>query len=139
MKNRLVKNDSLINGRTQKESVLFVLRRLATLNISVHIVLATLHNYEGHLKIKAKCDSTASTAVQSLQEHREGTNVVMSTKREVKPVLPKTGQLMIEDTAEFVLCQPRLIPLKSFTLQKLESMLEKAQELQKEQQAGKSD
>lgn len=65
----------------------------------------------------------------------------MSSQREVvvKPILPKTGQLMIEDTEEFLLCKPRLMPLKSFTLQKLEGMLEKAQELQKQQLAGKSE
>lgn len=65
----------------------------------------------------------------------------MSSQKEVvvKPILPKTGQLIIEDTEEFLLCKPRLVPLKSFTLHKLEGMVEKAQELQKEQQAGKSE
>ncbi|XP_017777103.1 PREDICTED: BBSome-interacting protein 1 [Nicrophorus vespilloides] len=41
---------------------------------------------------------------------------------DLKPVLPKSGQLIIEDVDDLVLCKPRLIPLKSFTLEKLEKM-----------------
>ncbi|KAI4460477.1 hypothetical protein MML48_5g00020507 [Holotrichia oblita] len=51
----------------------------------------------------------------------------MSASDDLNPILPKTGQLLIEDTKELLLCKPRLIPLKSYTLEKLEQMQENAQ------------
>ncbi|KAF2905092.1 hypothetical protein ILUMI_01076 [Ignelater luminosus] len=51
---------------------------------------------------------------------------------DIKPVLPKNGQLIIEDSQEFVMCKPRLIPLKSFTLEKLEKMQQQVQLLQEQ-------
>lgn len=51
---------------------------------------------------------------------------------DIKPILPKNGQLIIEDSDEFVMCKPRLIPLKSFTLEKLEKMQREVQTLQAE-------
>lgn len=39
----------------------------------------------------------------------------------IKPIL-KQGQIILEDVPELILCKPRLIPLKSFTLEKLEKM-----------------
>lgn len=41
---------------------------------------------------------------------------------QLKPILKKQGQIILEDTTDLVLCKPRLIPLKSFTLEKLEKM-----------------
>lgn len=52
----------------------------------------------------------------------------MSTA-EIKPHLPKHGQLILEDLDELVLCKPRLIPLKSLTLEKLEKMQQTIEEL----------
>lgn len=37
-------------------------------------------------------------------------------------ILPKNGQLICEEKPELIMCKPRLIPLKSLTLQKLENM-----------------
>lgn len=51
----------------------------------------------------------------------------MSGTANLKPILKKNGQIMFEDVPEFVLCKPRLIPLKSFTLQKLEKMQQEAE------------
>ncbi|XP_074076876.1 BBSome-interacting protein 1-like [Macrotis lagotis] len=42
-------------------------------------------------------------------------------------VLPKLGQLSVEDVATMVLCKPKLLPLKSLTLEKLEKMQQTAQ------------
>uniref|UniRef100_A0A8C8RVN2 BBSome interacting protein 1 n=1 Tax=Pelusios castaneus TaxID=367368 RepID=A0A8C8RVN2_9SAUR len=39
-----------------------------------------------------------------------------------REVLPKQGQLSVEDVATMVLCKPKLLPLKSVTLEKLEKM-----------------
>lgn len=53
----------------------------------------------------------------------------MDDVKDLKPILPKKGQLMIEDTDTLVLCKPRLIPLKSYTLEKLEKMQQDAQNI----------
>ncbi|CAG01295.1 unnamed protein product [Tetraodon nigroviridis] len=57
---------------------------------------------------------------------------------EVKPVLrevlPKKGQLSIEDVPTMVLCKPKLLPLKSVTLEKLEKMQMEAQEAVRQQE-----
>lgn len=37
-------------------------------------------------------------------------------------VIPKNGLLIYEEKPALVMCKPRLIPLKSLTLQKLETM-----------------
>ncbi|XP_004839002.1 BBSome-interacting protein 1 [Heterocephalus glaber] len=50
---------------------------------------------------------------------------VKSTFREV---LPKQGQLSVEDVTTMVLCKPKLLPLKSMTLEKLEKMQQAAQD-----------
>lgn len=44
------------------------------------------------------------------------------TVDDIKPILPKTGQLITDELPEFVMCKPRLIPLKYVTLEKLEKM-----------------
>lgn len=56
-----------------------------------------------------------------------------NTNTELKPLFPKIGQLIIEDSQELLMCKPRLIPLKSYTLEKLEKMQQEIQRLQKEQ------
>lgn len=45
-----------------------------------------------------------------------------------REVLPKRGLVFQESAAQLVLCKPKLLPLKSFTLQKLESMQREAGE-----------
>ncbi|XP_075394554.1 BBSome-interacting protein 1-like [Tenrec ecaudatus] len=45
-----------------------------------------------------------------------------------RKVLPKQGQLSVEDTTPTVLCNPKLLPLKSLTLEKLEKMQQVAQD-----------
>lgn len=56
------------------------------------------------------------------------------SSNELKPILPKSGQLMIEDCQGLLTCKPRLIPLRSFTLEKLEKMQQEAYKLQAEEQ-----
>lgn len=51
----------------------------------------------------------------------------------LKEVLPPTGLLFQEEFQSFVLCKPKLIPLKSVTLQKLENMQQDAEKKAKEQ------
>lgn len=48
-------------------------------------------------------------------------------------MLPSKGQLSMEDVPTMVLCKPKLMPLKSVTLEKLEKMQLEAQEAIKQQ------
>nr|XP_033796322.1 BBSome-interacting protein 1 [Geotrypetes seraphini] len=51
-----------------------------------------------------------------------------------REVLPKQGQLCVEATPTMVLCKPKLLPLKSVTLDKLEKMQREAQEAFRQQE-----
>ncbi|KAG7492599.1 hypothetical protein MATL_G00016560 [Megalops atlanticus] len=51
-----------------------------------------------------------------------------------REVLPKQGQLSMEDVPTMVLCKPKLLPLKSVTLEKLEKMQQEAQEAIRQQE-----
>uniref|UniRef100_A0A3B3TD87 BBSome interacting protein 1 n=1 Tax=Paramormyrops kingsleyae TaxID=1676925 RepID=A0A3B3TD87_9TELE len=63
----------------------------------------------------------------------------LSDMPEVKPmfreVLPKQGRLSMDDVPTMVLCKPKLLPLKSVTLEKLEKMQQEAQEIIRQQEA----
>lgn len=48
--------------------------------------------------------------------------------------LPKKGLVYQEDVPSVVLCKPKLLPLKSVTLEKMEKMQKEAQEQVKEQE-----
>lgn len=49
---------------------------------------------------------------------------------QLKPILKQQGQIILEDGTDLVLCKPRLIPLKSLTLEKLEKMQREAAQVQ---------
>ncbi|XP_011362041.1 BBSome-interacting protein 1 isoform X1 [Pteropus alecto] len=51
-----------------------------------------------------------------------------------REVLPKQGQLSVEDITTMVLCKPKLLPLKSLTLEKLEKMQQAAQDTVRQQE-----
>ncbi|KAL5255172.1 hypothetical protein ACHWQZ_G014565 [Mnemiopsis leidyi] len=48
-------------------------------------------------------------------------------------VLPKKGVLYFEETSHMILCKPRIMPLKSITLEKMEQIQKDAQEVVKNQ------
>lgn len=50
-----------------------------------------------------------------------------SSSHQMKPIIKKHGQIMLEEVPDLILCKPRLIPLKSFTLEKLEKMQREVQ------------
>uniref|UniRef100_A0AAQ4QKH3 BBSome interacting protein 1 n=1 Tax=Gasterosteus aculeatus aculeatus TaxID=481459 RepID=A0AAQ4QKH3_GASAC len=64
-------------------------------------------------------------------KHSEDT--MPEVKSIFREVLPKQGQLSMEDVPTMVLCKPKLLPLKSVTLEKLEKMQMEAQEAVKMQ------
>nr|XP_004667698.2 BBSome-interacting protein 1-like [Jaculus jaculus] len=45
-----------------------------------------------------------------------------------REVLPKQGQLSVEDVTTMVTCKPKILPLKYLTLEKLEKMQQTAQD-----------
>lgn len=51
-----------------------------------------------------------------------------------KEVLPKQGLLFTEQTPMPILCKPKIMPMKSVTLEKLETMQKDAQEAVKRQE-----
>ncbi|XP_006526610.1 BBSome-interacting protein 1 isoform X1 [Mus musculus] len=71
----------------------------------------------------SKAQKTASSTLQMAE--------VKSMFREV---LPKQGQLSVEDVTTMVLCKPKLLPLKSLTLEKLEKMQQAAQDTVRQQE-----
>nr|XP_048712712.1 BBSome-interacting protein 1 isoform X1 [Caretta caretta] len=52
---------------------------------------------------------------------------------------PPVGQLSVEDVATMVLCKPKLLPLKSVTLEKLEKMQRAAQETIRQQEVAQKE
>ncbi len=50
----------------------------------------------------------------------------------IKELIPKRGYLHCEDELTYVLCKPKLLPLKSFTMEKLEKIQAEAVEKAKE-------
>ncbi|XP_064401837.1 BBSome-interacting protein 1-like [Halichondria panicea] len=55
-------------------------------------------------------------------------------KQTFTQVLPKAGMLYTEESQSMVLCKPKIMPLKSVTLEKLEKMQKDAQEVMKLQE-----
>ena len=52
----------------------------------------------------------------------------ISKRNPFMEILPKSGLLYHDDSLEMVLCKPKILPLKSVTLEKLENMQKQAQE-----------
>ena len=49
-----------------------------------------------------------------------------TSKLDIKPVTPSVGITHVEDIAQYVLCKPKILPMKSVTLEKLEQMQKEA-------------
>ena len=58
----------------------------------------------------------------------------MFAMENIKEVLPKRGLVYQESNPQLVLCKPKLLPLKSVTLEKLEKMQKDANEKAKAMQ-----
>ena len=58
----------------------------------------------------------------------------MAANEFLNEVLPKQGHLYTEETPMPVLCKPKILPLKSVTLEKLEQMQKEAQDVVKRQE-----
>lgn len=53
-------------------------------------------------------------------EHRPALHAQPTARS--RPFSPFAGQLSVEDTAAMVLCKPKILPLKSVSLEKLEKL-----------------
>lgn len=58
--------------------------------------------------------------------------------QEIKPVIPNQGMLIQEEKPFFIVCKPKLLPLKSVTLEKVEKMQKEAENIAKQQLIEKS-
>lgn len=68
------------------------------------------------------------------QKTASSTLQMAEVKSMFREVLPKQGQLSVEDVTTMVLCKPKLLPLKSLTLEKLEKMQQAAQDTVRQQE-----
>ncbi len=53
---------------------------------------------------------------------------------EIREVLPRFGKLYVEEIPEVVMCKPKIMPLKSFSLQKTEKIQHETQEIVRTQE-----
>lgn len=60
--------------------------------------------------------------------HQDGTS------GQIDIILPRSGILSQEEVSDYILCKPKLMPLKSLTLEKLEKMQEDAEKKLREVQ-----
>ncbi|KAK7868491.1 hypothetical protein R5R35_001900 [Gryllus longicercus] len=51
----------------------------------------------------------------------------------LKDFIPNSGMIYHEDLPQYILCKPKLMPLKSVTLEKLEKMQKDAEDKLKQQ------
>lgn len=52
---------------------------------------------------------------------------VLENPVSVKPFVPKVGLLHHKESSQLILCKPKLMPLKSMTLEKLQKMQSEAE------------
>lgn len=87
-----------------------------------------------------KSITSAFTGFYSLSKSTESGSLQMAeVKSMFREVLPKQGQLSVEDVTTMVLCKPKLLPLKSLTLEKLEKMQQAAQDTVRQQETAEKD
>ncbi|XP_029910157.1 BBSome-interacting protein 1 [Myripristis murdjan] len=84
------------------------------------------------LMLQPCCNGVTLCMDMTTVAHSEDT--MPEVKSIFREVLPKQGQLSMEDVPTLVLCKPKLLPLKSVTLEKLEKMQMEAQEAVKQQE-----
>lgn len=82
---------------------------------------------------EGEMSASASTSTRLTKSTKLSGDSSSSTARStLKEVLPKKGYLHCEDSLTFVLCKPKLLPLKSYTLEKLEKIQSEAIEKAKQ-------
>lgn len=64
---------------------------------------------------------------EKLVQHKRGSVHHHQQQQPITLILPTSGKLFYEKKQDFALCKPQLLPLKSFSLEKLEKMQKEAQ------------
>ncbi|KAJ8284733.1 hypothetical protein COCON_G00035830 [Conger conger] len=106
--------------------------------------LSSVNHHPGHSelnwgnKLQLKYNPRP-TNIQLRFGEKTGTDTMPEVKSMFREVLPKQGQLSMEDVPTMVLCKPKLLPLKSVTLEKLEKMQQEAQEAIRLQELAQKD
>lgn len=62
----------------------------------------------------------------SIQHHHHHSQSQQHQQQPITLILPTSGKLFYEKKQDFQLCKPQLLPLKSFSLEKLEKMQKEA-------------
>ncbi|XP_035903859.1 BBSome-interacting protein 1 [Anopheles stephensi] len=76
----------------------------------------------------ADTTTTTTLAAEPLSTTaEERSNKSAARQQPITLILPTSGKLFFEKKQEFQLCKPQLLPLKSFSLEKLERMHQEAQ------------
>ena len=66
--------------------------------------------------------TTVTTGLTTPYPTSSGNSPTPSDQKEMKPVVPQTGIVLQEEKSHFVLCKPKLLPLKSLTIEKMEQL-----------------
>ncbi|XP_065095821.1 uncharacterized protein BBIP1 [Ochlerotatus camptorhynchus] len=66
------------------------------------------------------------TLLQQQQQHKRSSIHHHQQQQPITLILPTSGKLFYEKKQDFALCKPQLLPLKSFSLEKLEKMQKEA-------------
>ncbi|GIY39305.1 hypothetical protein CDAR_402231 [Caerostris darwini] len=83
------------------------------------------------IKIAEMCNGHVT--IYFITEQSETISMMADKNEYLKEILPSTGLLFQQEFQSFILSKPKLIPLKSVTLQKLETMQQEAEKKAKEQ------
>ncbi|XP_055603646.1 BBSome-interacting protein 1 [Uranotaenia lowii] len=67
-----------------------------------------------------------TTKVHHPKQDRSSGTSGQSQQQPITLILPTSGKLFFEKKRDFELCKPQLLPLKSFSLEKLEKMQKEA-------------
>ena len=73
-------------------------------------------------KMSGPIISTVTTGLTAPYPTSTGTSPTPSDQKEMKPVIQHTGIVLQEEKSHFVLCKPKLLPLKSLTIEKMEKL-----------------
>ncbi|XP_055616475.1 BBSome-interacting protein 1 [Toxorhynchites rutilus septentrionalis] len=75
------------------------------------------------MSLPPEAESTSEDKPFQLEQQKP---LVTTQQQPITLILPISGKLFYEKKQEFQLCKPQLLPLKSFSLEKLEKMQKEA-------------
>lgn len=84
--------------------------------------------------------SGQSTNDTSVTSEASDTTVMAQTKtpQDLKPIIPNDGTVIDSESLGFIFCKPKLLPIKSITIEKLEQLQQTANERARKQELEES-